>query len=59
MILAEAVESLIEIERQVLALSEKASFVAKGSAQCRGVRRKPREFHPFVKYPSSYLVKLF
>ena len=35
--LAEIVESLTEIERQVLALSERAGFVAKSSAQCRGV----------------------
>ena len=56
--LAEAVENLIEIERQVLALSERVRFVAKSSDQCRGLRRKPPEFRPFVRY-SSYLVKPF
>ena len=53
--LAEAVESLIETERQVLALSERTGFVARSSAQCRGLNRTPREFPPFVRYPSSIL----
>ena len=34
--LAETVESLIEIERQVFAFSERTGFVARSSAQCRG-----------------------
>ena len=53
--LAEAVESMIETERQVLAFSERTGFVARSSAQCRGLSRKPHEFHPFVTYPSSAL----
>ena len=53
--LAEIVESLTEIERQVLALSERTGFVARSSAQCRGLSRKPRAFRPFVRYPSSTL----
>ena len=53
--LAEAIESLIETERHVLGLSERARFVAKSSAQCRELRRKPREFRPFVRCPSSTL----
>ena len=32
-----------------------AGFVARSSAQCRGLRRKPREFRPFVRCPSSTL----
>ena len=53
--LAEIVESLTEIERQVLALSERTGFVARSSAQCRGLSRKPHEFRLFVRYPSSTL----
>ena len=53
--LAETVESLIEIERQVFAFSERTGFVARSSAQCRGLSRKLREFRPFVRYPSSTL----
>ena len=53
--LAEAVESLIEIERQVLALSERTGFVARSSAQCRGLSRKPRALRPFVRYRRSTL----
>ena len=29
--------------------------MARSSAQCRGLSRKPREFRPFVRYPSSTL----
>ena len=53
--LAETVESLIKIERQVFAFSERTGFVARSSAQCRGLSRKLREFRPFVRYPSSTL----
>ena len=51
--LADAVESLRETERRVLALPERAGFVTKRSARCRGLRRKPREFRPFVRYVTS------
>ena len=54
--LADVVESLREIELQVLALSERAGFMAKSSGHCRGLRRKPREFRPFVRYSSSSLL---
>ena len=53
--LAEAVASLIETERQVLALSERTGFVARSSAQCRGLSRKPRALRPFVRYRRSTL----
>ena len=31
-------------------MSERAGFTAKSSDQCRGLKRKSREFHPLVRY---------
>ena len=33
--------------------------MARSSAQCRGLSRKPREFRPFVRYSSSTLSNCF